>query len=892
MVGMILLLTWGALQSQMILAGFLNSESIWSKAQKQAVIDLEAYAGTGEPALLADFRNNYGLLDSDRWARDALARGNVPDIEISEAFVRGNVMPAAKPGMIFMLRHFTSMPYLRQALDLWRSTDDLLAELNAIAAQIEHDYATGGPSTAEIARQRKRIQQINDTIQPRSNQFSLEIAHGAVWLGRVLFAAVFIVALLASLLWLSVARRILAGIRDTEERYRQLFDSAADAIVIVDDDNGRMLHANRKATEWTGRSEAELAGKRFASLFAGGTAPSSDSDGQGLLRNAQGGSRPVEMQTSVADWGDLAVRQAIIRDVSERVANEQERRVAAEALGSIADGVIIADADRRVLSVNAAHIDITGFNAEMLSRTRFDDLRRMPDGTHLPASVWDTVAAGRQWHGEVQSRHRDGSVYPEMLSIGAIRSRDGRVLHYVATFSNIAEAKAQHQRLEHLAAHDALTGLVNRTEFEHLCAEAIAAAQRDHGVTAVLFIDLDAFKIVNDRYSHAVGDRLLKKIAERIRRQLSDGDVAGRIGGDEFTVLVRRLALREDAVILAQRLLSVLSTPVVLDDYEITLSASIGIAGYPLDGGDAATLIANADAAMYVAKSEERNAYRFYTPLMQARTRRRLLLASDLRQALAGDEFRLMYQPSIELKTGRVVAVEALLRWEHPDRGEIMPGEFIPVAESLGLIRRIDEWVMRAACNQIKAWDALGVPPIRVAVNVSASWFSHRAFIEGVRRNVQSLGIAPQRLLLEITEGTILHLGEDTEQTMHALHGLGVGVAIDDFGTGYSSLAYLKLPAVEYLKIDQSFVAGLPESAKDVAITEAVLAVSRSLGLCSIAEGIETEAQHEFLLRAGCVEGQGYLYSYPVSAAAIEHMLRPRPDRARARLELVPPKRH
>jgi diguanylate cyclase (GGDEF)-like protein/PAS domain S-box-containing protein len=687
-----------------------------------------------------------------------------------------------------------------------------------------------------------------------------------------------------------MARRTLARIRGGEERYRLLFDSAPDAIVMVDESSGRILDSNRTAAAWTGREPRELFGERYADLFSEEGTSGDSQPGTGLLRGEFGVVRPVETQSSLAVWGEQVVRQAIVRDVSERVERERERRVASEALASIAEGVIIADADRRVLSVNAAATQITGFTAGSLAGLRFDDARSMPDGGPLPQSIWEEIAAGRNWSGEVQSLRSDSSAYPEKLSISAIRDATHRVLHYVAVFSDISGVKADRRRLEHLATHDPLTGLVNRAEFERHCAQAIVRAARDRSAVAVLFIDLDAFKFVNDSYSHGIGDRLLGQVADRINRQLSDGDIAGRIGGDEFTVLARGLVLREDAAALANRLLATLSEPFVVDGYEIVLSASIGIAGYPLDGADALTLIANADAAMYSAKSEERNTWRFYAPMMHADTRRRLQVATELRQALQRDEFCLVYQPSVEMRSGRILAAEALLRWQHPERGEVMPGEFIPVAESLGLIHRIDEWVMRAVCAQLAAWDKSGMPPIRVALNVSARWFGHAAFVESIKHTLQSHGVAPQRILLEITEGAMLKLGEDTERTMRALDELGIPVAVDDFGTGYASMAYLKLPAVKYLKIDRSFVTGLPDNANDAAITEAMLAMAKTLGLTPIAEGIETEAQHEFLLRAGCVEGQGYLYSYPLPAAAIERMLRPK-QQPGSKLKLVPPKR-
>jgi EAL domain-containing protein (putative c-di-GMP-specific phosphodiesterase class I) len=328
----------------------------------------------------------------------------------------------------------------------------------------------------------------------------------------------------------------------------------------------------------------------------------------------------------------------------------------------------------------------------------------------------------------------------------------------------------------------------------------------------------------------------------------------------------------------------------LIGDYEIVMSASIGVAGYPLDGSDPVTLIANADAAMYAAKTQERNTFRFYTPLMHADARMRLMLGADLRQALIRDEFHLVFQPSVELRSGRIVAVEALVRWRHPERGELMPDEFIPLAESLGLIRRLDAWIMRAVCNQIRLWDEAKLPPIRVAVNASAATFGHPGFIDSVKQALQASQISPKRLLFEITESAILRLGEATEQTMHTLHALGIGIAIDDFGTGYSSLAYLKLSGIDYLKIDRSFITDLPNSANDVAIVEAMLAIARSLGMCTIAEGIETVEQHDFLLRAGCAEGQGYYYSRGLPPQEIERMLSPNPRHEPSRLRLVPPK--
>lgn len=884
---LILALTWGALQTQVTLAGFLNGESLWSKAQKQAVIDLDAYATRGQPGDLADFRRNFAVLMADRSARDAIASGHYEHARVEDDFARGGVIPEAIPGMVFIFDHFDRLPYVREAIAEWRSVDDALAELDRIADRLEATYAAGGASPAEVDQARARIAALNDYIEPRAKAFSLDIANGASWLGRVLFFTVLAVAALACLVWLRLARNIITGIRGTEERYSLLFDSAADAIFMADETTGIILDANHRAAAWTGFTRDELIGMPLASLFIEGAGLS----GPGVLRGSQGAPRPVETQSSLVVWGERQVCQAIVRDISERVAMEQERKIAAEALASIAEGVIIADAERRVTTANAAHAKLTGMPLHALRQTRLDATRTLPDGRPLPDALWNDIAAGSNWVGEVESRRADGSTYPELMSISSIRDNEGRPQHYVAVVTDITTRKADRQRLQHMATHDPLTGLVTRAEFERRCGEAITRAAHDRGAVAVLFVDLDAFKVVNDSYSHATGDALLMRVAERIRRQLSPHDVAGRIGGDEFTVLLADLRSREEAIDVAQAVLSALSRPFDVGEYELYVSASIGIAGYPLDGNDPVTLIANADAAMYVAKTEERNALRFYTPKMHADARRRLKLASELRQALLRNEFQLVYQPSIEMRTGRIVAVEALLRWRHPERGMVPPDEFIPIAENLGLIRQIDQWVMRNACQQLRLWDEARLPALRLAVNVSASSMGHPEFLASVAKALQDSHLPGQRLLVELTESAMLRLGEDTERALLALHTLGIGVAIDDFGTGYSSLAYLKLPAVAYLKIDRSFVTGLPTSSNDVAITEAMIAIARSLGLHTIAEGIETEAQHDMLLRAGCQEGQGYLYSRPVAPDEIARMLAPRSTTPLARLTLVPPSR-
>ncbi|MBS0583794.1 MAG: EAL domain-containing protein [Proteobacteria bacterium] len=886
LVSLLLLLLGGALQVQLALAALLQGESAWSKAQKQIVVDIQAYAVYGAPEALASFDRNYALLGYDRFARDEALKPNYDHPAVEQALSHSNAQRDVVPVVIFVFRYLQSAPFMNSALSAWRSTDSSIDELGAIAHELRSERHSQSWNEQRLSQTIARISVLNDYIQPRAEQFSRAIADGAIWIARFLFFGVCAAAALACLLWLRIARRTMAKIHGTEDRYRVLFDNAPDAIVMVDENDGFVLDANRTAADWFGRMPQELVGRRFADMVAGSMGEKAKTSTIDLLFSVDGTSRPVETQWSRVRWGEKHVRQVIIRDISERVAMEQERRIAAEALASVAEGVIIADAARKVIAVNAAHTALTGFTAEELAGWRIDDTRVLPQGESLPPSLWRQIEATGSWVGEVQARRRDGSVYDERLSIGVIRDAQGQVQRFVAVISDITASKSDRSQLEYLARHDPLTGLVNRVQFEEHCARAIAAAEQAREAVSVLFIDLDAFKAVNDSFGHAVGDRLLAVAADRVTRQLAPLDVAGRIGGDEFAVLVRGLGLREDAAGLANRLLATLSDPYRIDNNEIVISASIGVAGYPLDALDAATVIANADAAMYAAKTEERNGIRFYTPIMHAKARSRLQLAAELRQALARDELRLMFQPSIELRSGRIMAVEALLRWQHPLRGLIAPAEFVPVAENLGVVRQIDQWVMRAVLMKLKEWEQLGMPPIRVAINVSASWFGHHAFVESLSRALMETGVAPARLVLEITESSMLRLGEGTDQIMHRLHALGVSVAIDDFGTGYSSLAYLKLPAITWLKIDRSFVRGLPD-ANDAAIIQAVLAIGKSLGLRTVAEGIETEAQHDFLLRAGCIEGQGYLYSQPLGAAEIERLLLPDPKLVKTRLQLV-----
>ena len=871
---LVLLLTWFALQLQVAVAGFLNGESIWSKAQKQAIVELYAYASHGDARHLREYQKSMRIVMADRAGRDAVAGAHPQPAQARREFASTGALPQAIPILVFAMQHLAAAPYISTALRNWRASDPAMDELPRIAQHLQVLYAQPHPAPADISADAQRILQINAQVAPLADAFSRSIAQGAAWLARVLFWAVTLAAALMIGIWLYFARRAMRELQGSESRYRTLLEGAQDAIAVVDAGSGRILEINQAAEHMIGGSSQQICGRPFASLFPAGlpslddaAAPSAYAD-VALAGNGER-VRHVAISLSRNQWGERAVQLAIMRDMTERLRMEEDRRVAAEALANIAEGVLIADAQHRIISGNAAAEALTGYSASELIGTPLDALRSQLNGDPLGTAPWQEVAYIGHWQGRVQSRRKDGRSYPERLSLSAIRVSDGTPHRYVAVFDDISESEAYQRQLEHLAMHDPLTALLNRAAFEREAARSLGEMRIRGRKAAMLFIDLDGFKAVNDSYGHAFGDQLLQQVGQRVQSQIAANDRAGRIGGDEFTLLLCDLGTRDEALPVVRKLLLLLSEPFHVLEHEIFLSASIGISSFPDDGDDPATLIANADAAMYSVKADERNSYRVYTKVMQASTRTRLTLAGELRQAIARGEFHLVYQPSLDLRTRKLVAVEALLRWQHPERGEISPAEFIPLAESLGMVRAVGAWVINEACRQIRAWLDAGLPPLRVAVNISASHLRHPQFVEHLRATLRQHRCPSDALMIELTESAILHIGERSRRTLAALHELGVSVAVDDFGTGYSSLAYLKLPAIHTIKIDQSFVNGLPDDANDAAITRAILALAHSLGLDAIAEGIETEQQLAFLLTAGCLEGQGYLFARPLLPDAI-----------------------
>ena len=555
----------------------------------------------------------------------------------------------------------------------------------------------------------------------------------------------------------------------------------------------------------------------------------------------------------------------------KRQRQDQERlRQAAVVFDCTREGVLVTDNRGGIVHVNRALVEITGYQAEEVLGRRPNMFKSGRHGPEFYQAIFKSIAESGDWHGEIWNRRKSGEVYPQWQTVRPIIDDKGQVSHYVAVFSDISAIKNSQTELARLVHHDPLTDLPNRLLFTDRTEQALAAAQRHQTGCALLMIDLDHFKIINDSLGHNVGDLLLKAVAERLQSVFGKGFTVARLGGDEFAVLVDSCSQTSQAAVLAQQVLEVMKSAFDVDKHQLFVSASVGISVYPSDALNAEQLLRNADSALFKAKSAGREGYALYTEELTAHAQYRIEVASDLRRALEQQELRVYYQPVHDLQTCRLIGVEALVRWEHPLRGLLSPGEFIPIAERTGLIAEIDAWVLEHACWQMVQWQATGVELSFVAVNISSRLFTRPELYTLVSTVLADTGLDPALLELEVTESAVMDNSQVALEQMHRLRALGLRLAIDDFGTGFSSLLRLKRLPVQKLKIDQGFVAGLPGDNDDVAIVRAVIALGQSMGLQVHAEGIEQVEQAQFLLDHDCNLGQGYWFGRPMPAKDLD----------------------
>jgi len=593
---------------------------------------------------------------------------------------------------------------------------------------------------------------------------------------------------------------------------------------------------------------------------------------------ADGTSFPVEYRSRpMYRNGELVGAVVTFVDITERRKVGEQMHKLSSAVEQTADAVMITDVDGIIEYVNPSFEHMSGYAAaDLIGKTP----RVLKSGKQSDAfyrELWKKLKRGETVSDTYINRRPDGSLYYEEKTITPIKESGSVIKYFLSTSRDITERKETERQLKFLAHHDILTDLPNRTLFLDRLKQALAGARWHDRAVAVLFMDVDRFKNINDTLGHESGDELLRELSGRLRRSLRDRDTIARFGGDEFVILLDDVAQISDVDKLVKKIHDSLEEPFTIKGSEFHITASIGISLYPTDGEDSSTLLRNADLAMYRAKDDWRNSYEFYSADMTTRAFERMTLENSLRQALEKEEFLVYYQPQVEIHTGMIIGVEALLRWQHPQRGLVAPDNFIPLLEDTGLIHPVGEWVLRTACQQGAEWHRQGFSSLRMAVNLSSRQFSSSDLVEKIKEILESCEFSADYLELEITESLLMsHAGKE-QQVFEELSALGARLSIDDFGTGYSSLSYLRRFSIDTLKIDRSFVIDIPGDPDDSAITEAIVKLGQSLRLDLVAEGVETKEQLAFLESIGCGQVQGYLFSRPLPADEISRLFKRQP---------------
>ncbi|WP_371765408.1 EAL domain-containing protein [Massilia sp.] len=714
-----------------------------------------------------------------------------------------------------------------------------------------------------------------------------QINQRTAWL--LALSAILLLGACAAAWWFrrQAAQRARA-LQATENKLSLILDSV-DSLVYIKGGDFRYRYVNEAMCRMLGMRADDILGKDDFSLFE----PELAAELRAHDLQAMAESRPQVFEESIemagAERTYLSTKMAlalgdgaahslcgISSDITSRKRMEESTRIAATVFESH-EGMLVLDRTRAVIDANAAFCAMSGYRLDELVGSRKLPFQLAEDGGELDAAFWKTLAAEQKWHGDAFGRRKDATVCPVLLSISAVLDETGHVANYVCTASDITELKQIQARNQHLAYYDDLTGLPNRRLLFERIQSCLAASGNETQMGALLFLDLDDFKDLNDTRGHSAGDELLRQVAHRVTSCVRSGDTVARVGGDEFVVMLDAIGTDEDearlhAEVLAEKVLAAVAAPYVIDSLPHHASCSIGITlcAHRDEGLD--TLMKRGDLAMYQAKTDGRNLVRLFEPWMEQAVARRIQLVSELRHALDADQFEMYYQPQVA--DGRIVGAEALLRWRHPERGLVGPVEFIGVAESTDLILPIGAWVLRAACRQLARWAA--VPHnahLAVAVNISIRQLMEDNFVRDTLAIIADTGADPRCLKLEITESMVIERVEETIAKMEALRRHGIRFLLDDFGTGYSSLAYLKRLPLEQLKIDRSFVRDILVDPNDASIARSVVALAQALGLSIIAEGVETLAQRDKLLELGCHRFQGYLYGRPMPAGEFEDMV-------------------
>ena len=677
---------------------------------------------------------------------------------------------------------------------------------------------------------------------------------------------------------ISKLKRTQQQLQTSEEKFAKAFHASPDGMLLTRQSDGLLIEVNEGFTVITGHKGAASLDRSTLELGIWVDLNERKQlleqlERDGYVRDFPCRIRRIDGRVSLCELSarplpiaGVACMLTIVRDITERQQMQHKLALAATVFENTAEGVLITDTEQRITAVNRAFSEITGFSEqEALGNTP----RMLASGQHDSAfyiALWHRLAADGHWQGEICNRRKNGELYPSWLTISSVRNSERVITHFVAVFADISSLKHAQARLDYQAHHDPLTGLPNRLLFESRLHNALAKHEEASSQGAVLFLDLDRFKHINDSLGHPVGDLLLKGIAQRLKEQVRDIDTVARLGGDEFIILLPGLSHASDAEHIAAKVLACFTAPFQAGEHEFFTSASIGTSLYPQDGTDVATLVKNADAAMYRSKAKGRNRVESYTRDLTAQATTRVAMDHELRRAIERNELSLSYQPKLSLDTYTLVGAEALIRWTHPNFGEVPPEQFISLAEENGTILQLGDWVLEQACQQMHKWHQAFHEFGPLSVNLAGAQLRQPNLLKRIEGLLGQYRLRPECLQLEITENFIMSQAEEALDVLHELKRLGVQLAIDDFGTGYSSLSYLKRLPLDILKIDQSFVRGLPDDPHDAAIVRAIIALGRSLQLTVIAEGVETQHQQQFLAEEGCEQIQGYIVSLPLPA--------------------------
>ncbi len=737
------------------------------------------------------------------------------------------------------------------------------------------------------------------------NLYSLPLTDSAAWILIGIHLAILLAGILVNYLFFHkvlfvfrVSKLAEQALKEERQFLNTILESISDGIVVCDKD-GHLTLFNPAARTFLGSSELHIPVNECAVQYGLHSADGTHllaRDESPLYRTLQDGKvREQEVfvsppnggteRTLLANGETLANKEGerigavvTLHDITSQKALEQELRLSAMVFEAH-DAMIITDDQGRIQRVNRRFVEMTGYSPEDVFGKTPSILKSGRHDDRFYRNLWKQLTDSGSWQGEIWNQRRNGEVYPQWTSISLIRDDKGTIIHFLSSMVDVSKQRRTEAEVEFLAYHDSLTGLPNRVLLFDRLNQALARSSRSGSIGASVFMDLDRFKNINDSLGHLVGDGMLKEFARRLKKLVRKDDTLARLGGDEFMMVLNELGPDQESATnkvlsIAEKFKASLAEPYHIREYELHTTSSIGVTLFSGDGETAEDIIRRADTAMYKAKEEGRNAIRFYLPEMQAQVRDRLAMENDMRIAMERDQFKLFFQPQIDIQTGELIGAEALLRWRHPERGYILPDHFIPIAEDTGLIVSLGEYVLREVCCRNRIWHDAGLPKIPIAVNVSPVQFRRTDFLNQVNSILSDTQLSPHYLELEMTETAFMQNIVEVKDTLTQLKAQGVNIAIDDFGTGYSSLSYLNQMAIDKLKIDQSFIQNVSTDQNNATITKTIISMAQYLNLKTIGEGVETLDQFKFLQNSGCDEVQGFLFHEPVPMEIFSDMLK------------------